>query len=76
MLDDSIIAALSEVRIVLRKKYPSRITRILFIIIIFFIALIPIILFDYWLGRISGLIIVSIFFLKLVWDNSKGIKKS
>ena len=74
MLDDSIIAALNEVRIVLRKKYPSRITRILFIIIIFFIALIPIILFDYWLGRISGLIIVSIFFLKLIWDNVKGKK--
>jgi len=75
MLDDSIIAALNEVRIVLRKKYPSRITRILFIIIIFFIALIPIILFDYWLGRISGLIIISIFFLKLVWNNGKRIKK-
>jgi hypothetical protein len=70
MLDDAIISALNEIRISLKTKYPDRTTRISYIILICCIAIIPILLFDYWIGRISGLIIVSGFFLKLIWGNN------
>jgi hypothetical protein len=76
MLDDAIIAALNEIRVSLKIKYPDKATRIFFIVIICFIVIIPIMLFDYWIGRISGLIIVSGFFLKLVWDNNSNKKKN
>ena len=75
MLDDAIIAALNEIRVSLKLKYPDKATRIIFIIIICFIVIIPIMLFNYWIGRISGLIIVSGFFLKLIWDNNTNNKK-
>jgi len=75
MLDDAIIAALNKIRVSLKTKYPDRATRIFYIFIICCIAIVPIMLFDYWIGRISGLLIVSVLFLKIVWDNNSKKKK-
>jgi len=71
MIDDAIIAAFSEIRTALKQKYPERIDRIFYLLLIVSITIIPVLFFDYWLGRISGLIIVSLLFIKLIRDNSK-----
>jgi len=59
MVDDAIIAAFSQIRLTLKQKYPDRVERIFYLLAIVSITIIPLLLFDYWLGRISGLIVVS-----------------
>jgi len=71
MIDDAIIAAFSEIKTALKQKYPERFNRIFYLLLIVSITIIPVLFFDYWLGRISGLIIVSLLFIKLIRDNSK-----
>jgi hypothetical protein len=65
MFDDSIIMAFIEIKDQLKEKYPDKGTRIFLVSIIIAVTLTPVFLFDYWIGRISGLILVILFYLYL-----------
>jgi hypothetical protein len=66
MLDDAMFTAFGKVKSALKQKYPRRSDRIFYLILILGISVIPIVLFDYWFGRISGLILVSLMFFSLI----------
>lgn len=66
MLDDAIFSAFGQIKSALKNRYPKRSDRIFYLILIIGIAIIPILIFDYWLGRVSGLILVSLMFFTLI----------
>jgi len=74
MIDDAIIAAFTQIKKTLKQKYPDRFERIFYLLLIVLVTIIPLLLFNYWLGRISGLIVVSLFFIYLVFDSNKKNK--
>lgn len=71
MLDDTIFEAILEIKNLLKEKFPSRNKRILYLLLISLVITIPIFIFDYWIGRISGIILVSIIVL-IILSSSKA----
>jgi len=76
MIDDAIVEALSKIKKVLKQKYPNTIERIFYLLLAAIVTVIPVILFDYWLGRICGLLVISLFFIYVIWDTNKKNKKT
>lgn len=74
MLDDSIFTAFIEIKKVLKKKYPNNIERLFYLAFITTIIVTPLFLFDYWLGRISGIILAGLMFFTIV-SNAKNESK-
>ena len=69
MLDDAIITAIGNLNNVLKEKYKRKSDRIFFLILMFAIILVPIFAFEHWVGRIAGLVLVSLFFATMVFKN-------
>lgn len=74
MLDDAIFDGLGEIKKMLKKKYPKASDRYALLLLMALIVIIPLVLFDYWLGRIAGIILISLFFLSIAASTKKDIK--
>jgi len=59
--DDTIFEAFLEIKRLLREKYPEGWKRFLFLLLAIVISITPIFLFEFWLGGISGVLLVSVF---------------
>jgi len=55
MLSDSVVRGILEIRKILKEKIPNPYIRFLIILGVSFIALAPLVLFDYWVGTFIGL---------------------
>ena len=70
MLSDSVFQGILEIRKILKEKISNSYIRFLIILGVSFIALAPLVLFDYWIGTFIGLGIVIIIFLFLIFRKS------
>jgi len=70
MLSESVFQGILEIRKLLKEKIPNPYIRFLIILGVSFIALAPLVLFDYWVGTFIGLGIVIIIFLYLIFRKS------
>jgi hypothetical protein len=66
MLGAAVGMAIFQIGKRLKEKVPNLLLRILIIVFITIIALTPFALFDYWLGGLIGLIIVTVTFFIII----------
>lgn len=76
MLDDAILDAFGKIKKLLKEKYPKASDRFALLLLMAVIVIIPLLLFEYWLGRIAGIILVSLFFLSIAVARKKDNNNS
>ncbi len=67
MLGDAIIQGIIQLRKILKEKITNPFIRIPTILGMAIVAITPLLLFDYWVGSIIGLVIVTIMFLFIIF---------
>ena len=67
MLSESVIQGIFEIRKVLKEKVSNKYLRAIILLVISFVVIAPLAIFDYWVGTFVGLAIVIIIFLIIIY---------